>query len=180
MPAKSKKAKLPLQLLNSDTATFDCTFGRGCEGDCCTNGRPGLRPQEQSLIRKNLHKILPLLKPEARKLIEKQGIVTRRTRDELPLAAVIKGWCVYFNQGCALHKAGAVEGDALKYKPRQCAVFPLLWNDDGQWYVRQWGYEKETWDDLHCLNPNKTSAKATETLKNELNLAATIDVRKAG
>lgn len=176
----SRPRKVSLKLLNAESATFDCTFGRGCEGDCCTNGRPGLSDQEQDLINSNLHKILPLLSPKARKLIEANGIVTRRTRDDMPLAAVVDGWCVYFNQGCALHKAGALEGDSMKYKPYQCAIFPLLWTDDGEWYVRQWNYQNETWNDLHCLNPRKSSVKATESLKNEMNLAADLDVKKAG
>ena len=112
-------------------------------------------------------------------LIEKTGLVTKRIREGLPLAPVIDGWCVFFNEGCALHKAGAVEGDHLKYKPQQCAVFPLLWNDDGDWYVRQWNYQGEQWNDLFCLNPKNSTVKATESLKNELNLAATLDVKKA-
>ena len=180
MSANRKVLKLPLPLLNAETAKFECTFGRGCKGDCCTNGRPGLSEQEQQAITANLHKILPHLSVKARKLIETKGIATKRTRDGLPLAAVIDGWCVYFNNGCALHRAGALEGNPMKYKPMQCAIFPLLWNDDGQWYVRQWQYEKETWNDLFCLNPNQSNVKATDSLKNELNLAATMDVKKAG
>lgn len=174
------KKKLSITLLNEQTATFECSYGRGCKGDCCTNGRPGLSEDEQRRITGNLHNILPLLKAKARKIIEEQGIVTRRTRHGLPLAAVVDQWCIYFNDGCALHKAGAIEGDPMKYKPMQCAIFPLLWNDDGEWYVRQWNYENETWNDLFCLNPKNSRVKASESLLNEMNLAAGLDVRKAG
>jgi len=176
----NSKNKIPLTLLNGATATFECSYGRGCEGDCCRNGRPGLREAEQSMIQKNLRKILPFLSAKARKLVEKTGIVTKRIREGLPLAPVIDGWCVFFNDGCALHKAGAVEGNHLKYKPLQCAIFPLLWNDEGNWYARQWHYQGEEWNDLFCLNPKNSKAKATDTLQNEMNLAAALDVKKAG
>lgn len=171
---------LPVPLLNGEKATFECSFGRGCEGSCCRNGRPGLRDEEQSIIKKNFKKIAPYLSEKARKLIEKTGLVTKRVREGLPLAPVIDGWCVFFNEGCALHKAGAIEGNHLKYKPEQCAIFPLLWTDDGDWYVRQWHYQGEQWNDLFCLNPKNSQVKATESLKNELNLVATLDVKKAG
>jgi Fe-S-cluster containining protein len=181
MPSKSpneqaKSKKLPLSLLNAETATFECSFGRGCEGKCCQNGRPGLNDEEQAKLQKNLHKILPHLTPRARSLIEKNGLVTRRFRHGLPMAGVVDGWCVFFNQGCVLHKIGAIEGDYLKYKPMQCAIFPLLWNDAGEWYVRQWNYEGEEWNDLFCLNPKNSKVQAIDSLQAEMNLAATIDV----
>lgn len=168
--------KIPLQLQNGDTATFDCTWGRGCEGHCCKNGRPGLREHEQTRIEENLEKFLSHLRPAARAIVKRDGVVTRRFRNGLPMAAVESGWCVFFNEGCVLHKVGLQEGDALKYKPLQCAIFPLLWDDDGRWYVRQKGYKDETWNDLPCLNPAASSVKAVDTLKAELALAATLEV----
>lgn len=180
MSATDVKKKVSIPLLNAQTATFECSYGRGCKGDCCTNGRPGLSVKEQTAINSNLDKILPLLKPKCREIIEKKGIATKRTRHGLPLAAVVDSWCIYFNDGCALHKAGAMEGDVMKYKPMQCAIFPLLWDDKGEWYVRQWGYQDETWDDLFCLNPKNTKTPAAESLQNEMNLAASLNVRKAG
>jgi len=176
MAKKPGKKQLPLPLLNADTATFECTFGRGCEGLCCQNGRPGLQDGEQKLLKKHLHRILPLLTPEARAIVEKKGIVTRRFRNGLPMAPVTQGWCVFFNKGCVLHKLGALEGDHLKYKPQQCAIFPLLWDDNGNWYVRQWNYKGEEWNDLFCLNPKESKVKATDSLESEMNLAATLDV----
>lgn len=178
-------SKYSLPLLNAETATFDCTFGRGCEGDCCTNGRPGLTDQEQQKISRKLSTLLPLLKDKARRIIEDNGLVTQRQRAGLYMAPVVDGWCVFFNEGCALHKMGAVEGDSLKYKPAQCAIFPLLWDEDGDFYVRQWNYKGEEWNDLHCLNPAKSKVKATESLKNEMNLALELyvkpqETRKAG
>lgn len=165
------KSKTPLTLLNAETATFECTFGRGCSGLCCQNGRPGLPAKEQAIIKKNLKKFLPHLRPGARKVVERDGIVTKRHRNGLPMVPVQDGWCVFFNEGCVLHKVGAQEGDAYKYKPFQCAIFPLLWDDAGNWYVRQHGYMDEPWD-LFCLNPKESKVKAVDSLRDEMALAA--------
>jgi hypothetical protein len=101
--------------------------------------------------------------------------LTRRTRHGLPLVAVVKGWCVFFNQGCVLHKLGAAEGDKLQYKPVQCALFPLMKDENNNWYVRQKGYKAEPWGDLFCLNPTNSTILAAESLKDELDLAARIE-----
>ena len=80
------------------------------------------------------------------------------------------GWCVFFNQGCVLHKMGAEEGDKYKYKPVACALFPLSKDDKDRWYVRQKGYKTEGWN-LFCLDPNTSPMPASEALKEELALA---------
>lgn len=168
----TRKKSLPMvTVTNLSEARFECTFGRGCEGLCCRNGRPGLVPSEIELLNSHLHRILPLLRSEARQYVEKRGYLTRRRRASLPLVAVVKGWCVFFNQGCVLHKLGAAEGDKFRYKPYQCVVFPLLQDDDGTWYVRQWGYKNEPWD-LFCLNPQNTTVPAAESLREELEYIA--------
>jgi hypothetical protein len=163
--------RIALPLVNGAEATFECTFGRGCEGICCRDGRPGLRQEEKRRIERRLQKILPLLRPEARKLVQKHGIVTRRTREGLPLVPVIQGWCVFFNQGCVLHRLGEEEGDKFRYKPVQCSLFPLLPDDDGTWYVRQQGYKNEPWN-LFCLAPGNSTVPAVQSLREEIALAA--------
>lgn len=168
--------KIPLQLKNAETATFECIYGRGCEGKCCQNGRPGLTDAERRTIEKHLHKFLPHLRPGARRAVERDGVVTRRMRNGLPMIGVESGWCNFFNEGCVFHKVGAAEGDPYKYKPLQCVLFPLLWDDQGRWYVRQWGYENEEWDDLFCLNPKQSNVPAVESLQAELAIAAKLDV----
>src|SRR5262249_43422927 len=62
-----------LPVINLSTATYECIFGRGCDGICCQNGRPPVYPEEEEIIRKHLEKFLPELRPEARKLIEREG-----------------------------------------------------------------------------------------------------------
>jgi hypothetical protein len=160
-----------LPVVNLDTSTYECIYGRGCDGICCQNGRPGVYPDEDERIDKNLHKFLPELRPEARDLIEKQGYVSNRRKGGLPMLRVVKGWCVFFNRGCVLHKVGAAEGDKYRYKPAPCALFPLARKENGDWYVRQIGVEDEDWD-VFCLNPAASNLPAAESLREEIALAA--------
>ena len=83
---------------------------------------------------------------------------------------VVNGWCVFFNQGCVLHKVGATEGDRYRYKPSLCSLFPLAKNEKGEWFVRQWGVEGEAWD-VFCLNPDASPKPAAESLRAEIDLA---------
>src|SRR5690242_3465586 len=135
-----------LPVVNLSEAKFECTFGRGCDGICCRNGRPGVYPDEVERLGDNLHKFLPHVRPEARAVLAEDGFLSRRQKGGLPMLRVVDGWCVFFHQGCVLHKVGAAEGDKYRYKPAPCALFPLARNADGEWYVRQRGYEDEEWD----------------------------------
>ena len=163
---------IALPIANAATATFECVFGRGCDGKCCQNGRPSVDAGEQERIQKNLKKFLPHLRPEARKLIDASGFVSKRTKLGEPMLRVVGGWCVFFNAGCVMHKVGIEDGDAYQYKPSQCALFPLERGGDGAWFVQQWGHNGEQWD-LFCLNPEQTQKRAVESLAGEIALAAT-------
>src|SRR5205823_6298623 len=103
-----------LPVINLSEAKFECIYGRGCDGICCRNGRPGVYPEEEQRIEANLGKFLPQLRPEARALIEKSGFLSRRRKHGLPMLRVIDSWCVFFHEGCVLHKVGAMAGD--KYR----------------------------------------------------------------
>lgn len=159
-----------LPVVNLSEATFECIFGRGCDGICCRNGRPPVYPEEIERLDADLEKFLPHLRPEARQLVESEGCFSGRRRHGLPMLRVVGGWCVFFHQGCVLHKVGAAEGDPYRYKPAACALFPLARNDKDEWYVRQHGYEKESWN-LFCLDPRATSKPAAESLQEEMGLA---------
>jgi hypothetical protein len=158
-----------LPVLNLAEATFECIFGRGCDGICCKNGRPPVTEDDIARIDAALPKILSQLREPARKKIEKEGYLSNWRKQGKPTLRVADHWCVFFNQGCVLHKIGMLEGDSFKYKPVLCAVFPLDVNDDGKWYIRQWGYEDEEWD-LFCLNPKASPRPAAETMRTELAL----------
>jgi len=163
-----------LPVVNLSEAKYECVFGRGCDGICCQNGRPPVYPEETELIDANLEKFLPHLRPEARQLVEKAGYVSGRRKLDLPMLRVIGGWCVFFNQGCVLHKVGAEEGDKYRYKPVACALFPLARNDNDEWYIRQVGYGNEEWN-LFCLDPRVTTTPAVESLQEEMHLAQSFE-----
>lgn len=163
---------------NLKEAHFECIFGRGCDGICCQNGRPSVEPEEAQRLDENLAKFLPHLRPEARKVIEKDGYLSKRIKGGHPMLRVVQSWCIFFNQGCVLHKVGALEGDKYRYKPAPCALFPIGRNEDGSWYIRQWNYNGEEWD-LFCLDPKRTSLPAEQTLSEELALAAQFQAAEA-
>ena len=158
---------MSIVILNLDTATFECNFGRGCDGVCCRNGRPMVYPEDAERIDANLHRLLPELRPEARDVVERQGYVSRRRKEGQPMMRVAAGWCVFFNRGCVLHRLGAEEQDAFRYKPWVCAVFPISRTGKGPWYVRQKGFFGEQWD-LPCLDPSSTAIRARQSLRAEI------------
>jgi Fe-S-cluster containining protein len=162
--------KSSLPVINLSEAKFECIYGRGCDGICCQNGRPGVYPDEEERLEANLHKFLPELRPDARRVVEADGHMSRRRKGGLPMLRVVDGWCVFFHNGCVLHKVGAMEGDKYRYKPAACALFPLARNEKDEWYIRQKGVEDEAWD-LFCLNPNATTPRAADNLQEEMRLA---------
>jgi hypothetical protein len=166
-----------LPIINLAEAKFECIYGRGCDGICCRNGRPGVSADEAGRIGDNLGKFLPELRPEARRVVEAEGFLSRRRRKGgRPMLRVMGGWCVFFRSGCVLHKVGAAEGDKYRYKPAPCALFPLDKTDSGQWYVRQHGVQGEPWD-LFCLNPEASPRPAAESLRDEIELAERLTAR---
>ena len=167
-----------LPVINLHEAKFECTFGRGCEGICCHNGRPGLYPEEVACLDANLPKLLPHLRENARAVVEQQGYLSRRRRHGLPMLRVVQSWCVFFNQGCVLHKIGAAEGDKYRYKPAACALFPLARDEQDRWYVRQRGLKGEPWE-LFCLDPRNSPVPAAESLVDEIGLAMRYDAEGA-
>ena len=163
----------PLPIENLDTARFECVYPK-CGGVCCIAGRPPLEAGEHARIEKNLAKFLPHLRPAARERVEAKGYLTQRKKDGLNALAVSEGWCVFFNEGCVLHKVGAEEGDKWNYKPWRCIVFPLERSPKGKWHVRQWGLLREAWD-LFCLNPKESPKRASETLSEEAQFAQRLE-----
>jgi hypothetical protein len=160
----------PLPVVNLRQARFECTYGRGCDGVCCREGRPLLYTEEIERLDRNLSRIVPLLRPEARAALRRRGYATRRRRLGERIARNVDGWCIFFHRGCVLHRLGSEEGDRFRYKPAVCSLFPIQSDDDGNWYVRQKGFKGEKWD-LFCLDPANSRKPAAESLVSELSLA---------
>lgn len=170
--------KLSLQVLNLETATFECVFGRGCEGICCQNGRPSVSPKEAMRIDEILMRALPLLRPKAKKLIQDEGYLSNRRKQAHNMMRVVDGWCVFFKDGCVLHKIGTEDDDSYRYKPVKCALFPLDKDRDGTWYVRQRNYKGEGWE-LFCLNPKQSQQPAAKALETEIALAVKLETNSS-
>lgn len=164
-----------LPIINLTDAKFCCTFGQGCEGVCCREGRPPVYPEEIDVINSNLDRFLPLMRNEARNVARRTGfLVPRRRRIGQRIMRVVRGWCIFFNQGCVLHQAGADEGDAFRYKPSLCSLFPIQQDHEDRWYIRQKGFKNEAWD-LFCLDPSRSNVPAAESLQAEISLAKRFD-----
>jgi hypothetical protein len=164
-----------LPIINLAQAKFECTYGRGCEGTCCREGHPIVYPEEIERLDANLHRFLPALRPEARKVIQTKGYLTEQRRLEQRMVRSAAGWCVFFNHGgCVLHRAGEAEGDRFKYKPAACSLFPLQQDESDRWYVRQKGFNSEKWK-LFCLDPTVSAVPAAESLQVEIALAKRFD-----
>ena len=160
-------SRVSLPMLNLAEAHYECTFGRGCEGICCQDGKPPLFLDEVERIDANIDRIVPRLRPEAQRVAKKKGYLDGRSEPDRPYVRTVQGWCIFFNKGCVLHTLGAEEGNKDKYKPRECAWFPLWHDNKGNWFVRQTGYQGEPWD-LFCINPAITSTPAAGTVQDEI------------
>jgi len=103
-----------------------------CMGQCCIDGESGapLEDEEMAIIEKLLPVIWDDLSPEARELIEKQG-VAYKDRDGDMVTSIINGEdCVftYYDDKsickCAIEKAYK-EGKTDFYKPISCHLYPI-------------------------------------------------------
>ncbi len=169
------KTSLPI-VQNATTAHFECVFP-GCGGQCCRMSRPPVEPAEERRISKALPRVLDAMRPEARAAVEKHGYLTdQKYKSERRMVRIAKEYCVFYNQGCVLHRLGAAEGDSTKYKPWVCVVFPLDTDPKGRWEVRQWGRPGEHWD-LFCLNPKESKKTADETLAFELDFLEAMETK---
>jgi hypothetical protein len=156
------------EVTNLAASRFECVYPT-CGGLCCMNGRPAVEPDEEARIRANVDKFVEHLKPEIRATIAVHGFLNHEVKTAgRPTIHVAKGWCVFFQDGCVLQKVGAAEGDAHKYKPWRCSLFPLRQHPkSGEWFVRQHGLHGETWD-LFCLNPKESPKSGEQTLQAEV------------
>lgn len=103
-----------------------------CLGQCCIDGDAGapLLPEEKREIDDNIDKILPLVNPTARKIIEEEGSSYIDEEGDLVTQIVGGKDCVFttYAEGgkclCALEK-GYREGILPHLKPSSCHLYPV-------------------------------------------------------
>jgi len=103
-----------------------------CKGICCVEGNSGAPVEECEIacLEKTLPCVWDDLSPDAKKVIEKQGIVYRDIEGEYVTSIVDGADCVftcYDESGrcqCALEKAFK-EGKSDFYKPISCHLYPV-------------------------------------------------------
>jgi hypothetical protein len=159
-----------LEIVNLQEAKYECRYGKGCNGHCCREGRPLVYAEEIERLDANLDKFLPLMRKEARERLWQRGYLTQRRRLGERVMRNAQGWCIFFNDGCILHRIGETEGDKFRYKPAVCSLFPIQLDEHDRWYVRQKGYKREQWD-LECLAPEWSNVPAAQSLREEIALA---------
>lgn len=116
---------------------FVCDLG-ACKGQCCVEGDAGA-PVEQDEV-KELEDVLPIvwdeLSEEARKVIERQGVVYTDSDGDLVTSIVNGKDCVFTchdadgNCFCAIEKAFRA-GKTKFYKPISCHLYPIRVGDFG-------------------------------------------------
>lgn len=103
-----------------------------CKGQCCIDGDEGapLLPEEKDDIEKNIQKILPLLTPAGKKVIQEEGCSYIDREGDL-VTTLIEGrncaFSIYSDEGtclCALEK-GYREGLLPDLKPSSCSLYPV-------------------------------------------------------
>ena len=111
-----------------------------CKGECCIEGDAGAPVEEDEV--EQLEAVLPViwddLSPEARAVIDKQGVVYVDDEGDLVTSIVNGKDCVftcYDEKGCcfcAIEKAYRA-GKTTFYKPVSCHLYPIRVGDFGQY-----------------------------------------------
>lgn len=120
-------------LVSSDIITEEfCCDLDDCKGRCCIEGDAGapVTRAERRILGKLYPQVKPLLSPQARDVVERQGVSYRDVEGE-PVTSIVNGKdCVftYYNQNhcclCALEKLYR-EGKSTFCKPLSCHLYPI-------------------------------------------------------
>ena len=110
---------------------FLCDLSQ-CKGRCCVEGESGapLEKEEADILETILPEVWNGLSPEARKVIDRQGVAFRDTDGDLVTSIVNGKECVfacYDEKGickCAIEKAYR-EGRISFHKPVSCHLYPV-------------------------------------------------------
>ncbi len=121
-------------------APFACHLG-SCLGACCVQGESGapLEPEERAALEAIVPRVRKYLSPEARKVIEDQGVWEEVEPGQYATTCVDDAECVFVTYDgpvakCAIHKAYQA-GRVDFPKPISCHLFPILIEPMGDFQV---------------------------------------------
>lgn len=111
---------------------YFCCDLASCKGECCIDGDAGapVTPDEVAAIEDVLPKVMDMLTPRARQVIEEQGVAYVDTEGDLVTSIVDGRDCVFTTYApggvclCALEKAYR-EGCIPHTKPMSCHLYPV-------------------------------------------------------
>ena len=124
-----------------------------CKGCCCVEGDAGAPVEEEEIaeIEDAMEVVWEELTPEARNVIEQQGVVYPDPSGELVTSIVNDKDCVFANHDadgicyCVLDRAYR-EGRTHFQKPISCHLYPVRLTQVGD----MTGVEYHRWDICHC------------------------------
>lgn len=128
-----------------------------CHGACCVEGDAGcpVSDEELDIIRQLLPDLLPQMTPEAREVVEQQGLAYRDPSCEQVLSIVNNKDCVFARTDhngwtyCLIEKNSNHQSSIINHKftkPISCALYPVRLTKVGD-YI---GLEYHRWDICHC------------------------------
>ncbi|HOP05350.1 MAG TPA: DUF3109 family protein [Tenuifilaceae bacterium] len=110
--------------------SFCCDLPK-CLGTCCVHGQSGapLESYEVELLKKELPRIEPYLKPSGLESIKKQGVAVNDLDGDLVTPLIDEEECAYSYEDngvtfCAIEK-GWMEGNVKFRKPISCHLYPI-------------------------------------------------------
>lgn len=131
---------------------FCCDLDK-CRGNCCIEGDAGapLTDEEEQQIAQILPILMPSMTPEARAVVEEQGIAYNDPSGERVTSIVNDKDCVFSRTDhngwcyCLIEKAYNAGKIAFK-KPISCHLYPVRLSKVGE----RVGVEYHRWDICHC------------------------------
>lgn len=132
---------------------FCCDLDK-CRGCCCVEGDAGapVSDEEVEQIKSMLPALLPEMTPEARKVVEKQGIAYLDPSGEQVLSIVNDKDCIFARTDhkgwtyCLIERSQKSETRSQMAKPISCHLYPIRLTKVGDLI----GVEYHRWDICHC------------------------------
>ncbi len=123
---------------------FQCDLAC-CKGACCVEGDSGapLREEEVAELKRVLPDAWPLMTPEGREAVERQGVAVRDKDGDLGTPLIDGGACAFITPGPDGCTFCALQG---LYKPVSCHLYPVRVEDYGEFTTVNY----HQWDICRC------------------------------